>query len=139
MPAWIPGGYRLHQSTVDVEGYVALYTNRYSVPVDGIGRRVEVRETKDKIEIQLDARHGVAYARAAEAEHQRVTRAEHRPPRGQGIPRRPDLHPEEKGFLAAVPKMAGYVMIALLDQLEEDVTPFGCEVDIPQLVDQHDG
>jgi hypothetical protein len=41
---------------VDIEGYVALHTNRYSVPVDWIGRRVEVRETKDKIEIQLDAR-----------------------------------------------------------------------------------
>ena len=30
---------------VDVEGYVARHTNRYSVPVDWIGRRVEVRET----------------------------------------------------------------------------------------------
>jgi hypothetical protein len=40
---------------VDIEGYVALHTNRYSVPVDWIGRRVEVRETKDKIEIQRDA------------------------------------------------------------------------------------
>jgi len=27
----------------DLEGYVALHTNRYSVPVDWIGRRVEVR------------------------------------------------------------------------------------------------
>jgi len=41
---------------VDIEGYVALNSNRYSVPVEWIGRRVEVRETKDKIEIQLDAR-----------------------------------------------------------------------------------
>jgi hypothetical protein len=40
--------YRLYQRLVDVEGYVALHTNRYSVPVDWIGRRVEVRETKDK-------------------------------------------------------------------------------------------
>jgi hypothetical protein len=36
---------------VDIEGYVALRTHRYSVPVDWIGRRVEVRETKDKVEI----------------------------------------------------------------------------------------
>src|ERR1700731_3058205 len=57
LPAWIPEVYRLQQRLVDIEGYVALNSNRYSVPVDWIGRRVEVRETKDKIEIQLDARH----------------------------------------------------------------------------------
>jgi len=35
----------------------------------------EVRETQDKIEIQLDARHLVTHSRIAEAEHQRVTLA----------------------------------------------------------------
>ncbi len=54
-----------------------------AVPVDWIGRRVEVRETKDKIEIQLDARRLVTHRRIAEAEHQRILLAEHRPPRGQ--------------------------------------------------------
>ena len=85
LPAWIPEVYRLHQRMVDVEGYVALHTNRYSVPLEWIGRRVEVRETKDKIEIQLDARKLVTHGRIAEAEHQRVMLAEHRPPRGQGM------------------------------------------------------
>jgi hypothetical protein len=108
LPAWIPEVYRLHQRLVDIEGYVALDTNRYSVPVDWIGRRVEVRETKDKIEIQLDARHLVTHRRLAEAGHQRVMLAEHRPPRGQGKPR-PDPHPEEKAILAAVPEMADYL------------------------------
>src|SRR2546429_4422447 len=61
LPAWIPEVYRLHQRTVDVEGYVALHSNRYSVPVAWIGRRVEIRETKDKIEIQLDARNIVTH------------------------------------------------------------------------------
>jgi hypothetical protein len=93
---------------LDVEGYVALHTNRYSVPVDGIGRRVEVRETKDKIEIQLDARHLVPHTRLADAEHQRVMLPQLRPPRGQAIPR-PDPHPEEKAILAALPEMAEYV------------------------------
>ena len=37
---------------MDIEGYVVLHTNRYSVPLAWIGRRVEVRETKDKIEIR---------------------------------------------------------------------------------------
>src|SRR5271157_1448051 len=108
LPAWIPEVYRLHQRLVDIEGYVALHTNRYSVPVDWIGRRVEVRETRDKIELQLDARTLVRHRRLAEAEQQRILLPEHRPPRGQGLPR-PDPHPEEKAILAAVPEMAEYL------------------------------
>ena len=45
-----------------------LHTNPYSVLLDWIGRRVEVRETKDSIEIQLDARRLVMHRRIAEAE-----------------------------------------------------------------------
>jgi len=108
LPAWIPEVYRLQQRLVDIEGYVALHTNRYSVPVDWIGRRVEVRETKDHIEIQLDARRLVRHRRIAEAEHQRITLADHRPPRGQRVPR-PDPHPEEQAILTAVPELAEYV------------------------------
>jgi hypothetical protein len=108
LPSWIPEVYRLHQRLVDVEGYIALHTNRYSVPVEWIGRRVEVRETKDKIEIQLDVRRMVTHRRIAEAEHQRITLAEHRPPRGQRAPR-PDPHPEENAILTAAPELAEYV------------------------------
>src|SRR6184192_2183753 len=61
LPAWIPEVYRLHQRTVDVEGYVSVNSIRYSVPVSWIGRRVEVRETRDRIEIELDARHLVTH------------------------------------------------------------------------------
>ena len=108
LPAWIPEVYRLHQRLVDIEGYVVLHTNRYSVPLDWIGRRVEVRETKDKIEIQLDARRLVTHRRIVEAEHQRVMLADHRPPRGQRAPR-PDPHPEENAILTAAPELAEYV------------------------------
>lgn len=108
LPAWIPEVYRLHQRMVDMEGYVALHTNRYSVPTSWIGRRVEVRETRDKIEIQLDTRHLVTHARVAEAEHQRILLAAHRPPRGQGISRT-QPHPEEKAILDTAPELAEYV------------------------------
>ena len=67
LPAWIPEVYRLHQRTVDVEGYVSVNSIRYSVPVAWIGRRVEVRETRDKIEIELDARHIVTHVRVRDA------------------------------------------------------------------------
>jgi hypothetical protein len=93
---------------VDVEGYVSVNTNRYSVPVSWIGRRVEARETRDKIEIQLDARNIVAHARVVEPMQQRVTLAEHRPPRGQGV-KRSDPHPEEQAILRTAPEIAGYV------------------------------
>jgi transposase len=108
LPAWIPEVYRLHQRMVDVEGYVALHTNRYSVPSAWIGRRVEVRETRDKIEIQLDARSLVTHTRIAETEHQRILLAQHRPPRGQGRART-EAHPEEQVILGVVPEMADYV------------------------------
>jgi hypothetical protein len=69
---------------------------------------VEVRETRDKIEIQLDSQRLVTHRRIAEAEHQRVMLPEHRPPRGQRAPR-PDPHPEEKDIVTAVPELADYV------------------------------
>src|SRR5260370_1473579 len=108
LPAWIPESYRLHQRLVDIEGYVALNSNRYSVPVDWIGRRVEVRETKDKIEIQLDTRRLVTPRRIPEAKDQPGTLGEHRPPAGPWAPR-PDPHPEEKAIVAAAPELAEYV------------------------------
>jgi hypothetical protein len=108
LPAWIPEVYRLYQRLVDLEGWVSLHSNRYSVPWDWIGRRVEVRETRDKIEIQLDARRVVTHRRVAEAAQERVVLAEHRPPRGKRAPR-PDPHPEENAIVAAHPELAEYV------------------------------
>ena len=103
LPAWIPEVYRLHQRMVDVEGYVSLHSNRYSVPATFIGRRVEVRETRNKIEIELDARARVSgedarrivtHTRIPTADQVRVTLSEHRPPRGEGM-KRGDPSPEE--------------------------------------------
>jgi len=108
LPVWVPEVYRLHERMVDVEGYVALHSNRYSVPLTWIGRRVEVRETRDKIELQLDARNLVTHQRVPEAEHQRVLLPQHRPPRGQGV-WRPHPYPEEALILEAAPEIADYL------------------------------
>ena len=108
LPAWIPEVYRLHQRTVDIEGYVSVNTNRYSVPVSWIGRRVEVRETKSKIEFQLDARNLVTHVRAATVQPQRITLAEHKPPRGEGV-KRGERYPEEQAIVAAAPELAVYL------------------------------
>jgi hypothetical protein len=108
LPAWIPEVYRLHQRTVDVEGYVSVHSIRYSVPVSWIGRRVEARETKDQIEIELDARHIVTHVRAWTPHPQRITLAEHKVPRGEGV-KRSDPHPEELALLSAAPDIGAYV------------------------------
>ena len=108
LPVWIPEVYRLQERIVDVEGYVALNCNRYSVPFTWIGRRVEVRETKNQVVIQLDARNAVTHQRVAEAEYQRITVAAHRPPRGTSSPR-PNPHPEEQLILQAAPEITDYV------------------------------
>jgi transposase len=121
LPAWIPEVYRLHQRTVDVEGYVSVNSIRYSVPVAWIGHRVEVRETRDKLEIEMDARHIVTHARAVTPLSQRVTLAAHRPPRGAGV-KRSDPHPEEKAIVEAAPETALYV--AALKQKSRKVVAF---------------
>jgi hypothetical protein len=108
LPAWIPEVYRLHQRTVDVEGYVSVNSIRYSVPVSWIGRRVEIRETRDRLDIELDTRHIVTHDRALTPLSQRITRAEHRPPRGEGVKRNAP-HPEEQALVAAAPEIAAYV------------------------------
>jgi hypothetical protein len=41
-------------------------------------------------------------------QQQRITLAQHRPPRGQGI-KRGNPHPEEQAILQTAPEMAGYV------------------------------
>ncbi len=107
LPVWIPEVYRLHQRTVDVEGYVSLHSTRYSTPVSWIGKRVEVRETRDKVEIELDPRHLVTHVRTV-APLQRITLAEHKPPRGERV-KLIEKHPEEQAILSQVPELAGYV------------------------------
>jgi hypothetical protein len=107
LPAWVPEVYRLHQRTADSEGYVSVNSIRYSVPISWIGRRVEVRESRDKIEIELDPRHIVTHVRVLTPLNQRIMLAEHRPPRGTGVKR--DSHPEETALVEAVPEIAPYV------------------------------
>jgi hypothetical protein len=108
LAAWIPEVYRLHHRTVDVEGYVSLHVVRYSVPVSWIGRRVEVRETRDRVEIELDARNIVRHVRMQAPEKIRITLPEHKPARGQSI-RRGDPHPAEHALIEAEPGIGDYL------------------------------
>jgi len=85
LPLWVPEIYVLHHRVVDLEGYVHVDGNVYSVPYQLIGRQVEVRESKDKVRVFQGPRIVAEHDRALGAEKRRVTRAEHRPPRGMAV------------------------------------------------------
>lgn len=107
LPAYVPDVYRLHHRIVDVEGYVAVNRHRYSAPYALLGRRVEVRETKDTIEIFDGPRRVATHRRALFGLHQRFTLPEHRPPR-----RAPTTHadpPEQQEIGRLSPEVNDYL------------------------------
>src|SRR5208283_4733005 len=73
LPIWVPEVYRLHHRIVDVEGYVSVQSNRYSVPAAWMGHQVEVRETRDRIEIQYGIRQSVCHDRIIDSVGKRIT------------------------------------------------------------------
>jgi transposase len=99
LPVWIPEVYALHQRIVDLEGYVHLHGHHYSVPYTLLGRRVELRETKDQVLVFDGPRQLAAHARLDKGHGRRVTVPEHRPPRGQvrATERRASVHERELG------------------------------------------
>lgn len=108
LPIWVPPVYRLHHRIVDVEGYVCVHTIRYSVPYQLIGRQLEVRETKDRVEIFEGPRQVASHLRLLEPIDARITLPEHRPPRGEGRSRKgPSV--EEEELLKLEPRLKPYV------------------------------
>ena len=81
LPLWVPDPYELTRRNVDIDGFIAFDTNRYSVPEDWIGEQVEVRATLERITID-HPRHGtVAHRRLLWPEGRYFTLSEHRRPR----------------------------------------------------------
>ena len=111
LPIWVPEVYALHQRIVDLEGYVSVHTNRYSVPykLQLIGRRVEVRETKDRILIYDGPREIAAHQRVMEPSDRHVTEPSHRPPRGEGQKPHRDHPLEEVELLRLAPELSSYI------------------------------
>jgi len=110
LPLWVPDVYVLHHRIIDSEGYVCVHQNRYSAPWSLIGRRVEVRETKERIEIFDGPRLLASHGRVLEPGGTRVFDPKHRPPRGQGPSARSSGIPfEEQQLLRLVPELGEYV------------------------------
>jgi transposase len=108
LPVWAPPVYLLHQRLVDLEGYVSVDTNRYSVPADLIGRHVEVRQTKDQIEIYRGPRLMATHARVIAPTGRKYRLPEHHYPRGPISPRS-DSAPEEKLQRERLPEAGEYL------------------------------
>lgn len=108
LPIWVPEVYALHDRIVDAEGYVSVRGNRYSAPWTLLGRRLEVRETRDRIEMFEGTRQVACHERVLESADVRITEPSHRPPRGQGRPKE-GPPPEEQELLKAEPALASYV------------------------------
>jgi len=106
LPLFVPEVYALHHRLVDVEGYVNVHGHRYSVPYLLIGRQLEVRETKDRIDVyhgpRLVASHQTVFGRT----FTRMTVPEHRPPRGARPSTQPPL--EEQTLAQANPPVPAY-------------------------------
>jgi hypothetical protein len=110
LPRFIPEPYLLHERLVDVEGYVTLHTNHYSVPTDYLGRRLQVRETPDRVIIYDGPRQVTEHPREVEPRSRYLFRPEHRPPRGQGGRGRERVpFPEEPELLRRLPEIQAYV------------------------------
>lgn len=106
LPVWVPEPYLLHQRIADVHGYVTVDTNRYSVPNDWISRRVQVRETSQKLEITL-GHESLTHARHPEPERKWITLPEHRSSRRRK--KASDPPPELETLKRRAPEMIDYV------------------------------
>jgi hypothetical protein len=110
LPVWVPPVYRLHQRLVDMAGYVSINNNRYSVPEEFLGLQVEVRETKESIEVYRGPRLIACHRRVLEPTGRRYSLPEHHRPRGQGLKPKPsDSSPEEKRLREQVPELIPYL------------------------------
>ena len=97
----------LHR-TVSVEGYVSIDTHKYSVPPDWTGRRVQIRQTHDKIEIETkSSKTTVTHQRVIDPHHGKTTLPEHRIRRGQGRKRKQPGR-EEVTLLKIAPELGTY-------------------------------
>jgi transposase len=110
LPLHVPEVYADHQRTVDLEGYVHLHTNAYSVPIALIGREVQVRETLAEIRV-LHRHEVVAMHPRFEGRAQRRTDPKHRDGWRQAARAAPI--PEEGALRAAAPELG-----VLVDRLK---------------------
>lgn len=109
LPVHVPEVYLLHQRIVDTEGYVSVSRNRYSTPWRLMGRRLEVRESKDRIDVFDGPRRVASHGRVIDQSNVRITLPEHRPPRSEGVFAKKSSSIDEARLAERVPEVTPYV------------------------------
>jgi hypothetical protein len=108
LPRWCPEVYQLYHRIVDVEGYVSVETNRYSVPLNiPVGRQLEVRKLKERVDIYEGPRIVASHPRLVERLGRRITDSAHRPRRER---RQPKGQREKEIILKEAPELATYLV-----------------------------
>jgi transposase len=79
LPVHIPAVYMTLFRTVDVSGYVAVDTNRYSVPEKLIGKKVEVHKLWDRVLIFFKNKKVAEHPRRIDKRDTRITAKGHHP------------------------------------------------------------
>ncbi len=80
LPSHVPQVYETLYRTVDVEGYVRVNTNRYSVPERLIGKQVEVHKSWDRVHVFFKHKKVADHPRLIAKRETRVTAKDHHPP-----------------------------------------------------------
>jgi hypothetical protein len=80
LPSHIPPVYETLYRTVDVEGYVRVNTNRYSVPERLIGKQVEVHKSWDRVHVFFNHKKVADHTRLIAKRETRVTAKGHHSP-----------------------------------------------------------
>lgn len=107
LPLHVPDVYDLCSRLVDLESYVSLHGNRYSVPARLLRRRVEVRESLTQVRIFSGHELVAEHERAEPGEGRRLTLPEHRRQRRKKGPA--PTSPEEETLRAAAPALGELV------------------------------
>jgi len=108
LPLYIPEVYQLHHRIVDIEGYVTVARHRYSAPWKLIGKRLEVRESQERIDLYHGPRLLSSHPKTWSNFPTRNLLPEHRPPRGEGVWTK-RVPPEEQELLALGEPVTRYV------------------------------
>jgi len=107
LPPFIPEPERVEIRIVDVEGFVSVDRNRYSVPPAWLHRQVQVRVTAEHVEID-EKDQTVVHERVLLPLDQRIQLPAHRPPRGEKARLVRQLD-EERVLAAILPDIAPFV------------------------------
>lgn len=107
LPAYIPPVYVTFYRIVDVDGYVHLDCNRYSVPYKLIGEQVEVQKHQEQVLVYQGHKKVAQHQRVVDKRGSRVTDPSHKIRRSRS--KCPAVSAEEKALTGIDPVLDSYI------------------------------